>query len=290
MVSLLPKLKHYFILLRSSKFPFIPGLIIFLFVFVALFGVYLAPYPPIRANLEDKFIPPFFQANGTISHPLGTDQLGRDILSRILAGARPSFIVALAVIALGGLGGTALGIVSGYMGGKTDVLVMRAADSTMAFPIILLAMLLSVVLGPSIQNVIFAISLIIWARYARVIRGEVLSIKERDFVALARVGGVSSITIMWRHILPNVAHTMLVMLTLQVGTIILVEASLSFFGCGVPPPDPVWGGLIARGREYITSAWWITFFPGVSLALVALSFNMLGDWLREVLDPKLRQV
>ncbi|MBW2029240.1 MAG: ABC transporter permease [Deltaproteobacteria bacterium] len=216
--------------------------------------------------------------------------MGRDILSRILVGARPSFIVALAVIALGGLGGTALGIVSGYMGGKTDVLVMRAADSTMAFPIILLAMLLSVVLGPSIQNVIFAISLIIWARYARVIRGEVLSIKERDFVALARVGGVSSITIMWRHILPNVAHTMLVMLTLQVGTIILVEASLSFFGCGVPPPDPVWGGLIARGREYITSAWWITFFPGVSLALVALSFNMLGDWLREVLDPKLRQV
>lgn len=225
-----------------------------------------------------------------MAHPLGTDELGRDLLSRILVGARPSFIVAIGVIALGGLGGTALGIISGYAGGKLDVVLMRAADACMAFPIILLAMLLAVVLGPSMQNVIIAISIIIWARYARVIRGEVLSLKQRDFVLLARVAGVSNVKIMWHHIFFNVTHTMLVMLTLQVGMVIIAEASLSFFGCGIPPPAPAWGGLIASGRNYIASAWWIILWPGLFLMLVVLSFNMLGDWLREVLDPKLRQL
>ncbi|UCG63662.1 MAG: ABC transporter permease [Deltaproteobacteria bacterium] len=235
-------------------------------------------------------MPPFFQPGGTIAHPLGTDSLGRDLLSRIMAGARPSLIVALMVIILGGLGGTTLGIISGYYGGIVDAVVMRAADSTMAFPIILAAMLLSVILGPSMQNVIIAISVIIWSRYARVIRGEVLSVKERDYVAQARVAGASNIRIMFHHIFPNIAHTMLVMLTLQVGFIIIVEAILSFLGAGIPPPTPVWGGLIARGRGYVTIAWWIPFLPGFVLAFVVLSFNMLGDWLREVLDPKLRQV
>jgi peptide/nickel transport system permease protein len=170
-----------------------------------------------------------------------------------------------------------------------DVVLMRTADATLAFPIILAAMLLSVVLGPSMLNVIIAISVIIWSRYARIIRGEVLSVKEQDFVALARVAGASGFRIMFRHIFPNIAHTMLVMLTLQVGFIIIVEASLSFLGAGIPPPSPVWGAMIAQGREYITTAWWIPLFPGLALALVCLSFNMLGDWLRELLDPKLRQ-
>lgn len=268
----------------------IPGLIIFLFVFMALFGEFLAPYPPTENNLTEKFLPPFFQPNGSIAHPLGTDMLGRDMLSRMMAGARPSLIVALVVIALGGLGGTVLGIVSGYYGGKWDGFLMRVADSTIAFPIILAAMLLAILLKPSIQNVVISISVIIWARPARVIRGEVLSLKERDFVAQARVAGASGPRIMFRHIFPNIVPTMLVMLTLQVGFIIIVEASLSFLGAGIPPPTPVWGSLIAKGREYITVAWWIPFFPGLALVLVCLSFNMLGDWFREVLDPKLRQV
>jgi peptide/nickel transport system permease protein len=167
---------------------------------------------------------------------------------------------------------------------------MRTADATLAFPIILAAMLLSVVLGPSVQNVVISISVIIWSRYARVIRGEVLSVKERDFVAQSRVAGASGLRIMFRHIFPNITHTMLVMLTLQAGFIIIVEASLSFLGAGIPPPTPVWGAMIAKGREYIRIAWWIPFFPGLALALVCLSFNVLGDWLREVLDPKLRQI
>jgi peptide/nickel transport system permease protein len=150
-------------------------------------------------------------------------------------------------------------------------------------------MLLSIVLGPSMTNVIIAISVIIWSRYARVIRGEVLSVRERDFVALARIAGASGFRIMLRHIFPNVAHTMIVMLTLQIGFVIIVEASLSFLGAGIPPPTPVWGGLVARGREYITTSWWISLFPGAALGLVVLSFNMLGDWLREILDPKIRQ-
>jgi len=283
------QLKRYLLKSRLRGFPVIPGFIIFLFIFMALFGESIAPYPATEISLPDKFLPPFFQAKGSLAHPLGTDMLGRDLLSRLLVGARPSLIVALLVIALGGLGGTALGIISGYYGGKVDVVLMRAADATIAFPIILAAMLLAVALGPSIQNVVIAISVIIWSRYARVIRGEVLSVRERDYVALARVAGASGLRIMFRHIFPNVAHTMLVMVTLQVGFIIIVEATLSFLGAGIPPPMPVWGGLIARGRNYITMAWWITFFPGMVLALVVLSFNMLGDWLREVLDPKLRQ-
>jgi len=275
---------------RAKDFPIIPGLIIFLFIFMACFGEFLAPYSATEGNLQDKFLPPFFQANGSMTHPLGTDMMGRDMLSRIMVGARPSFIVVLTVIILGGFGGTALGIISGYKGGTADVVLMRVVDVTIAFPIILAAMLLSVVFGPSIQNVIISISVIIWSRYARVIRGEVLSVKEKDFVSQARVAGCSGLRIMLRHIFPNVVNTMLVMLTLQVGSIIILEASLSFLGAGIPAPTPVWGSMIAKGREYITIAWWIPFFPGFALALVCLSFNILGDWLREAMDPKLRQI
>jgi peptide/nickel transport system permease protein len=270
-------------------FPVIPGTIILLFVVISIFGQQLAPFPATEIHLSSKLLPPFFQAGGSMQHPLGTDMLGRDMLSRILVGARPSLIVALMVIILGGGGGTALGIISGYYSGKLDSVMMRFVDSIMAFPIILAAMLLSIVLGPSMTNVIIAISVIIWSRYARVIRGEVLSVRERDFVALARIAGASGFRIMLRHIFPNVAHTMIVMLTLQIGFVIIVEASLSFLGAGIPPPTPVWGGLVARGREYITTSWWISLFPGAALGLVVLSFNMLGDWLREILDPKIRQ-
>lgn len=274
---------------RLRGFPVLPGLVIFLFVFAALCGEWIAPYSPIENDLAKKFLPPFFQAGGSLAHPLGTDMLGRDMLSRIIVGARPSLIVALVVIGLGGLGGTALGIVSGYSGGKVDTVLMRAADATIAFPIILVAMLLAILLNPSMQNAVVSISSVIWARYALIIRGEVLSLKERDFVAQARVAGSSGPRIMFRHIFPNIVPTLLVMLTLQVGVIIILEASLSFMGAGIPPPTPVWGSLIAKGRDYITIAWWIAFFPGLALMLVCLSFNMLGDWLREVLDPKLMQ-
>ena len=276
-----PKLKRY---------PLIPGVIIFIFIFLAIFGEALAPYPPNSVSLRERFLPPAWQSGGKTDHLLGTDNLGRDMLSRIMAGARVSSIVALLAITLGGFVGAALGIISGYYGKRVDAIVMRAVDATLAFPIILLAILLCMILGPSLQNVVISLGIVLWARFARVIRGEVLSLKERDFVALARVAGSSGLRIMARHIFPNIWNTLLVMLTLQVGWVIIVEASLSFLGAGIPGPSPVWGSMISKGREYITTAWWIPFLPGLAVSLVCLSFNMFGDWLREVLDPKLRQV
>jgi peptide/nickel transport system permease protein len=276
-----PKLKRY---------PLIPGGIIFIFIFLAIFGEVLAPYPPNSVSLRERFLPPAWQSGGKTDHLLGTDNLGRDMLSRIMAGARVSSIVALLAITLGGFVGAALGIISGYYGKRVDAIVMRVVDATLAFPIILLAILLCMILGPSLQNVVISLGIVLWARFARVIRGEVLSLKERDFVALARVAGSSGLRIMARHIFPNIWNTLLVMLTLQVGWVIIVEASLSFLGAGIPGPSPVWGSMISKGREYITTAWWIPFLPGLAVSLVCLSFNMFGDWLREVLDPKLRQV
>ena len=257
---------------------------------MAILGEAFAPYPPNELSLSNKFIPPFWQEGGTMAHPLGTDMLGRDMLSRIMAGARVSFIVAILAISLGGVVGTAVGIAAGYYGGKVDPILMRTADATLAFPIILLAMLMALILGPSIQNVVISLGITLWARYAVVIRGEVLSLKERDFVALARVAGSSNLRIMFFHIFLNIRNTLLVMLTLQVGWAIIVEASLSFLGAGIPGPSPVWGSMISKGREYIAAAWWIPFFPGLAVAMVCLSFNMVGDWLREIFDPKLRQL
>jgi peptide/nickel transport system permease protein len=275
---------------KFKGYPIISGTIIIIFIFLAIFGEVLTPFPPNEPKLSDRFLPPFWQENGSITHPLGTDMLGRDMLSRIMSGARVSLIVAILALTLGGFIGTALGIISGFYGGKVDAILMRTADATLAFPIILLAMLLAIILGPSIQNVVISLGLVLWARYARVIRGEVLSLKERDFVALARVAGCSSMRIMFLHIFLNIRNTLLVMLTLQIGWVIIVEASLSFLGAGIPGPSPVWGSMIAKGREYIFTAWWVPFFPGLAVSAVCLSFNMAGDWLREALDPKLRQV
>jgi peptide/nickel transport system permease protein len=282
--------KRVLLKLKFRRYPIFSGIIVLIFVFLAIFGEFLAPHPPTEVNLGARFVPPYWQAGGKMAYPLGTDMLGRDMLSRIMAGAKVSFIVSVLALTLGGLVGTVLGIISGYYGGRVDTILMRAADATLAFPIILLAILLSIILGPSLQNVVISLGIVLWARYARVIRGEVLSFKERDFVALARVAGASDLRIMFLHLFPNIRSTLLVLLTLQVGWVIVVEASLSFIGAGIPGPTPVWGSMIAKGREYVTMAWWIPFFPGLAVAVVCLSFNMLGDWLREALDPKLRQV
>ena len=290
MIRLWLYVKQIIVKWKTRRYPIIPAAVVVIFIFLALFGESLAPNPPNKMILADRFHPPVWQEKGTICHLLGTDMLGRDVLSRIMSGARVSFIVAFLALTLGGMAGTILGIISGYYGGKVDAILMRMADATLAFPIILLAMLLSIILGPSLQNVVISLGIVLWARYARVIRGEVLSFKERDFVALARVAGSSDIRIMFMHLFPNIRSTLLVLLTLQVGWVIIVEASLSFIGAGIPGPEPVWGSMIAKGRDYITMAWWIPFFPGFAVAVVCLSFNMLGDWLREALDPKLRQV
>ncbi|MBC8280283.1 MAG: ABC transporter permease [Chloroflexi bacterium] len=270
--------------------PLIPLFIIVVFTLSALLADLITFHDAYKVSLPDRLIPPFWQDGGTISHPLGTDPLGRDVLTRIIYGTRVSIIIAGAALTIGGGFGTLVGLTAGFYGGKIDTLLMRLADITLAFPLILFAILMVMVIGPSMMNVIVAISLVLWARYARVIRGEVLGLMQRDFIARARVSGASDWRIMMRHLLPNVMPTLIVLLTLQVGWVIIVEASLSFLGAGIPPPTPAWGSMLADGREYVSTAWWVTTAPGIAIMLVVLAFNLSGDWLRERLDPKQRSI
>lgn len=270
--------------------PVIPLAIIGLILFTATFAPLLTPYSTTKPSLAERLTPPVWDAEGSWDHPLGTDALGRDMATRLMFGGRVSMLVAILTLILGGGIGTAIGLFAGYYGGRLDAVLMRIADSTLAFPIILFAILLVVTLGASMANVVIAIALVLWARYARVIRGEVLALRERDFIARARVSGCSDLRILLVHLFPNTANTLLVLLTLQVGWVIIVEASLSFLGAGIPPPTPAWGAMVADGREYVDTAWWVSAFPGVAIMLTVIAFNLVGDWLRDALDPKLRQV
>ena len=270
--------------------PWIPLITIGIMIFAAVFAPILAPYSPTKQTLSHKLLPPAWQEEGTSEHLLGTDILGRDILSRLIHGARVSLMVASAALFSGGVLDGALGIISGYVGGKVDTLIMRAVDATLAFPTILFALLLAVTMGQGVLTVVLAVTLILWARFARVTRGEVLALKNNDYIALARIHGCSSFRIMAVHIMPNVFNTFMVMLTLHVGLVILTEASLSFLGAGIPPPTPSWGQMVADGRAKVASAWWISIIPGLAITMVVIAFNVFGDWLRDRLDPKLRQL
>jgi peptide/nickel transport system permease protein len=268
----------------------IPLMILIIMMATAILAEFLTPYSPTEISLANRLRPPFWEKGGNMAHPIGTDPMGRDLLTRMIYGARVSLVVAVLALLVGGGIGAALGLIAGYYGGRLDALVMRVADTTMAFPIILFAILFVVVLGGSMATTVFAVSLVLWARYARVIRGEVLSLRERDFIAQARIAGCSSTRIILIHLFPNILNTLVVLLSLQVGWVIIVEASLSFLGAGIPPPTPTWGSMIAEGRDYIATAWWVSFFPGLAILATVLSFNLLGDWLRDALDPKLRQL
>lgn len=272
------------------RLPILPVLIIALVIFLAVFAELLTSHSPTLPSLSLRLMPPFWEEGGSLSHPLGTDPLGRDILARLMFGARVSLLVAACALVLGGMGGALIGLASGYLGGKIDALLMRIADATLAFPIILLAILLVATIGAGLSNVIYAIAMVLWARYARIIRGEVLALREQDFIAKARVVGCSHFRIMAIHLFPNVVNTLTVLITLQVGWVIIVEASLSFLGAGVPPPTPAWGSMVSDGRDYIVDAWWVSLFPGLAIMLVVFAFNLFGDWLRDRLDPKQRQV
>jgi peptide/nickel transport system permease protein len=274
----------------QRRVPILPIVLIAGLVVTAVLADVLSPYSPVDISLADRLRPPFWERGGSLAHPLGTDPMGRDLLTRMIYGARISLVVAVLSLLVGGGVGAALGMLAGYYGGRLDALVMRVADTTMAFPIILFAILLVVAMGGSLATVVIAVALVLWARFARVIRGEVLSLRERDFVAQARIAGCSSARVMLVHLFPNVLNTLVVLLSLQVGWVIIVEASLSFLGAGIPPPTPTWGSMIAEGRDYIASAWWVSFFPGLAILATVLSFNLFGDWLRDALDPKLRQL
>jgi peptide/nickel transport system permease protein len=273
-----------------SRLPWVAFVIIVVMTFVAAFAPLLAPHSPTEQSLPDKLLPPAWQEGGSSKHLLGTDLLGRDVLSRLIYGARVSMTVALAALLAGGGVGLMLGILSGYVGGRVDAFIMRVVDATLTFPTILIALLLTVSLGQGLRTIVIAITFIIWARFARVVRGEVLGVKARDFVALAKVHGCSHLRIMAVHIVPNVMNTFMVLLTLHIGFVIIVEASLSFLGAGIAPPTPSWGQMVADGRSHIAGAWWLSVVPGVAILLVVLAFNLFGDWLRDWLDPRLRQV
>ena len=272
------------------RLPWTSLVIILAMVFVAVFAPVLTPHSPIDQSLSDKLLPPFWEEGGSTKYILGTDIFGRDVLTRMFYGARVSLIVTALALLVGGGTGLLIGIVSGYIGGRVDSVLMRFVDAAIAFPAILFALLLAVTMGQGLRTLIIAISVLLWAGFARVVRGEVLALKQRDFIALAKVHGCSPARIMATHILPNVLSTFRVLVTLHVGVVIVAEASLSFLGAGIPPPTPSWGLMVAEGRGKIASAWWLSLIPGIAITLVVLAFNLFGDWLRDRLDPKLRQL
>jgi peptide/nickel transport system permease protein len=265
------------------------GIVSILFSF-ALLGQWIAPYPHDRSDLANRLAPPFWAKGGSLEKPLGTDSLGRDILSRIILGAKYSLGVAVISILISAFFGVGLGLVSGYLRGFADSLLMRVSDLFIAFPVMLLGLLMAIVMGANFTTLVLTLVIIQWARFARQVRGEALALRETEFVAQARLAGASTAKIILRHLLPNVMNTVLVLMTLQVGWAIIMESSLSFLGAGIPPPEPAWGSMVADGREYLRKAWWVSLIPGLAILITVLCFNTIGDWIRDRLDPKLKQL
>jgi peptide/nickel transport system permease protein len=273
-----------------SRVPVIPSIIIATLIVFAIFAPLIAPHDPIKVDVMANLVPPMWHEGGSSENILGTDKLGRDVFSRIIYGSRLSLSLSLIVIAIGGSIGVLLGMISGYLGGVVDALIQRAVEAMLSLPTILVALVFVFTFGFGFWNVIFILSPFMAARFARMVRAETLSIRERDYVAIAKVIGVSRARIIRTHVLPNVANTVIVLATLEVGHLILVESSLSFLGVGIPPPNPAWGLMVSEGREYIATAYWISLFPGLAILATVLSLNLFGDWLRDALDPRRKQL
>jgi peptide/nickel transport system permease protein len=254
----------------------------------ALAAPQIAPWDPGRQMLTKRLRPPAWQARGLREHPLGTDHLGRDILSRILYGGRISLGVGLSAVTLSCLIGVTLGLLAGFHGGRTDAFIMRVVDVFLAIPYILLAMGVVFALGPSLLNVILVMAVTRWVQFARIVRADVLSIREREFVSGARARGNRSMRLLLRHVLPNALTPIIVVATLELAFMIIYESALSFLGLGVQPPTPTWGWMLSDGRNYVATAWWLATFPGLAIMLTVLAVNLLGDWLRDTLDPRLK--
>ena len=268
----------------------IVGLVIVAIVLItALAGPLFAPHNPAKLNVKTRYIPPAWSAEGDSRYLLGTDQLGRDVLSRLIYGARVSVIVGLLGVSISVLVGVTIGLTSGYIGGRVDNLLSRLVDTFMAIPFIILALAAVGFLGPGLFNLIIVLGLTGWVTFARVVRGEVLAVKSMEYITAARTIGQSSWRIMLFHVLPNVTASIIVLSTLQIATVIIAESSLSFLGMGVQPPTITWGVMLSEGRNHLATSWWLATFPGVAISLTALGIILMGDWLRDALDPRLRQ-
>ncbi len=275
---------------QLRKWPLIPMFFLALFVVTGVFAPLIAPHDPERGGLRDRNLPPAWEEGGTSEFLLGTDHLGRDMLSRVIFGARISLAVAGVTLGVGMVIGVASGLIAGWYGGWLDEFLMRIVDIKLAIPTILLALVLVLALGQSFLIIVAILAIAVWPRFARNVRGEVLQLKTMDFVALAKVAGASTPRILFIHIFPGVINTLIVLATLEVGIVILLESTLSFLGAGVPPPTPAWGSMVSDGRDRLAVAWWISTMPGLAIMVTVLSMNLFGDWLRDRLDPRLRQL
>ena len=280
------------------RYPVIPLFVLAVLLFTGVASPWLQPTDPIKQNLRARNAPPswhdpaWYADNPKVvqNYFLGADHVGRDVLSRLIQGTRVSLIVVAVSMATGLVVGTALGLIGGWFGGLTDEVIMRMVDIWAAVPFLLVALVVAVVLGSSLVIMMALLALLAWSGFVRNVRAEVLSLKERDYVKLAQVAGASAPRVLIRHVFPGITNTMVVIATLNVGGLILAEATLSFLGAGIPGPNATWGLMINEGRLYLSQAWWITVFPGTAIFLVVMSLNFLGDWLRDYLDPRLRQL
>ena len=275
---------------QLRRWPLIPMFILALFIVTGVFAPLIAPHDPERGGLRDRNLPPAWEEGGSSEFLLGTDHLGRDMLSRVIFGARISLVVAAVTLGVGMGIGVASGLAAGWYGGWIDEVLMRVVDIKLAIPTILLALVLVLALGQSFLIIVAVLAIAVWPRFARNVRGEVLQLKTMDFVALAKVAGASTPRILFIHIFPGVINTLIVLATLEVGIVILLESTLSFLGAGVPPPTPAWGSMVSDGRDRLAVAWWISTMPGLAIMATVLSMNLFGDWLRDRLDPRLRQL
>ena len=276
--------------LTTSRWALIGMLILLVVSFVAIFGPWLAPFDPNRQNIMMRLLEPGQTGAADLTYWLGSDQLGRDVLSRLLYGARVSLLVGVAAIAVGGTLGTVAGLVSGYFGGWIDDVIMRLGDIQLAFPFILLAIMFLVVLGPGLVNIILVLGIGQWITYARIVRAQTLSLREKEYVEAARAMGDSTFSILFRTILPNIVAPLTVIASFNVAGVILSEAALSFLGLGVPPDVPTWGSMLSESRDHLLSnKWWMAVFPGLAIVFTVLAFNIIGDWLRDFLDPRLKE-
>ena len=271
------------------EWPVIPAAILVIFAVFAIFAPLLSPHDPTHGQLNERATPPAWLEGGSTRFLLGADALGRDVFSRIVYGTRVSLAVAGIVLVGGAIGGTALGMISGWAGGQVDEFLMRVVDFMMATPFILVALVLVIVFGPSVELIIILLIVFSWDSFSRQIRGETLQLKTRDYIAAAQISGASTYRILFKHLLPGVVNTVLVIMSLRVGNLIITESILSYLGVGIPPPTPAWGLMVAEGRDYLNTAWWISLFPGLAILFTVLAFNFLGDWMRDRFDPRLRQ-